>query len=579
MVHSRCNAWLVGFIGLGAALLGCGEPSQGAGPGAHPDAAVAVDLGPGADLKPDGAGGLQVGGMLDFPASPGGRISGSVRASGGEEFLVLLHSADKTPFTAHTYTTSLPVASAPGGDASVGPASSPGSDPREGGAPPRSESPSAHPASMPGPGRGPCGFGRRLQTLLANAGRLHPPNASSNAAPPKVGDKRSFTIHPTGASAVTVTAEAARVAHGVVIWIDKTSTPSSDTAPALLDALVKQFGQTVIPRVRAFFGKESDVDQDGHVGILISSTLGTRELAFVSPCDLVATSKMPGCGAGSGNNAELIYMTAPGLLHAYYQKPEPLLETLAHEFQHVIYFHRKFVRNKLAGRKENYYLNEGLSHLAQDLVGYQQELVYLVKYGLRNVGLVSVPNLLSPVISSNLAQPAGGTMRGAGYLFMRYLYDQAGGDSLDSSGKVQDRGGMAWLRKYIDSPELGAANVTRTTGKSEAQLSLQFWTALALSNRGQGGGPLCADPRYNYLPTSKDPGSGRQRGCNLFARISASSSLSGPATQAFLKPDGKLFAGGAELLLLKAPAGSASLRFQVTTSAAARAMARLIRIK
>jgi len=87
--------------------------------------------------------------------------------------------------------------------------------------------------------------------------------------------------------------------------------------------------------------------------------------------------------------------------------------------------------------------------------------------------------------------------------------------------------------------------------------------------------PVKGDPRYNFRPTVVDPVTGRQRGCNLFAAFHGQALL-GPATQPVASADGKLRAGGAELLTLK---GQSAISFTVNAPAAARAWARLIRIK
>jgi hypothetical protein len=48
---------------------------------------------------------------------------------------------------------------------------------------------------------------------------------------------------------------------------------------------------------------------------------------------------------------------------------------------------------------------------------------------------------------------------------------------------------------------------------------------------------------------------------------------------AFARADGTLLAGGAELLTLEPASGQKSLSFEITTSAEAKALARLIRVK
>jgi len=141
-----------------------------------------------------------------------------------------------------------------------------------------------------------------------------------------------------------------------------------------------------------------------------------------------------------------------------------------------------------------------------------------------------------------------------------------------------DKGGLAWLHKYIDAKETGIANVEKTTGLKLDQLARQFWTAMAISNRGASGGPINSDKRYNFLPTTSDPFTKRQRGCDLHAAFHGSK-LTGPKLQAVSKADGMLRPGGAEMFSVSAKSGSAYVAFTISAPTAAKARARLIRIK
>jgi hypothetical protein len=274
---------------------------------------------------------------------------------------------------------------------------------------------------------------------------------------------------------------------------------------------------------------------------------------------------------------ELLYLSPPSSLKPPYNTAAALLETAAHELQHLIYFNRKYLLNNNTSASENPYITEGLSHLAQDLSGYQAGNLYVLWSSLKGVGQLSVPNLGSNEITGYVPA-ADGLMRGGGYLLLRYLFDQAGGDAMDSAGKPLDRGGIAWLRKFSDSKELGTTNYVNSSGLKQETLISQFWTAMALSNRGSSGGALSTDKRYNFLPISSDPLTSRQRGCNLFTRFH-SFQLTGPDSATFDRADGSLLAGGAEFLTLSPASGQKTLSFSISTTPEARALARLIRLE
>jgi hypothetical protein len=274
---------------------------------------------------------------------------------------------------------------------------------------------------------------------------------------------------------------------------------------------------------------------------------------------------------------ELVYLSPPSSLQPPYNTARALLETVAHEFQHAIYFYRKYVLNKTVGNDENPYITEGLSHLAQDLSGYQSGNLYVLAATLGQVDLVSVPNAMGDDILRAVQGQADGVLRGAGYMLLRYFFDQAGGDAIDSNGDPQDKGGIAWLRGFIDQPENGIASLLAATKLGYADAVTQFWTAVALSNRVSGGKPVSSDPRFSYLPTSTDPVTGRLRGCDLFGATHAGP-IPGPATQDFDTADGKLRPGGAELLTLDVDKAG-TLELTVTTTPEAKARVRVIRIR
>lgn len=45
-----------------------------------------------------------------------------------------------------------------------------------------------------------------------------------------------------------------------------------------------------------------------------------------------------------------------------------------------------------------------------------------------------------------------GVMRGGSYLFVRWLYDRAGGDTAKSDGTIEGHGGPAFLRAVLEAP-------------------------------------------------------------------------------------------------------------------------------
>lgn len=551
--RTRRGALLLALLAVGLASVACSDDDPVVDSGVD----AAADLGPreaGADAQGDGSGGdssgpLAVGKFADYPADKAGVIQGQVKTKDGQRYMLLLLSKDTEALKIHMYTTSQPAPAK--GKTMVRP---------------------DDPGTMTPPQRR-CSFGQRLARVFdGKPAALWKPSSYQFAnSPPQKGDIRNFNISNT-----TIKAEAVHVDGVSVFWLDKSTMPLATIAAKDLQDLADGFTKTIVPRERIYFGKESDLDSDGHISVLLSPLVANTATAYFSPCDLVDPKLVPLCA--NGNKMEMLYLSPPSSLKPPYNTASALLETVAHELQHLIYFNRKYLRNNLTTAKENPYITEGLSALAQDLSGYQAGNLYVVMATLKDTGLLSVPNLTTDAIKSYVSGSADGIMRGGGYLLLRYLFDRAGGDEMDKAGLPVDKGGIAWLRQYMDSKDLNDANFTGSTKLKLDELGVQFWTAMAVSNRGTDSAPINTDPRLNFRPTTTDPITKRQRGCDLFASFHGFK-LIGPNTQTFTSADGKLRAGGAELLLLPPPMSGDQLTFKVVTPAAAKAVGRLIRLK
>jgi len=158
-----------------------------------------------------------------------------------------------------------------------------------------------------------------------------------------------------------------------------------------------------------------------------------------------------------------------------------LKPTLIHEFQHMISFNQhRLIRN---GNQEETWLNEALSHLAEDLAGQ------LIPDGecpgaASCRSLYGSPNLLNAYSAmGNLEQHAlvfarssTGTLaeRGIGFLFARWLLDQHG------SGP----NGFALSRALLATNRLGRANIEAVTGQGFATLVGEWQLANYLDDLG-----------------------------------------------------------------------------------------------
>ena len=368
--------------------------------------------------------------------------------------------------------------------------------------------------------------------------------------PPTVDEVRTFQIRNGSGVVVDIDAQCQIVNEEIAIWFDITSTPTPTVAE--MDEIVRLFADIVMPRERIFFGQESDYNEDGVMHVLFSPIVNEDgAVAYFYPCDLMEDpDSMLGCRYG--NHAEMIYVTPPELLDERMGSPMALNETMAHETAHMIYFYRKFLLNDQPEAAENIYLNEALAAMAQDVTGMTGGNFFVARGGLDGIETFRVIDILTPG-GGYASGERDGALRGQSYLFLRYLFDQAGGETTQTDGTFVDDGGIAWLNTYVDSADLGADNIeTMMGGRDDMEIVFDWLTCLAMSNRGPDSAPISDDPAYNYLPTQEDPLTGRTRGIDMFGTFRDMFSLVGPMMASVALNDGEVYATGVQYLTFPA---------------------------
>jgi hypothetical protein len=388
---------------------------------------------------------------------------------------------------------------------------------------------------------------------------------------PQVGDERSLSVAlPVGSE--TIQAKAVAVGERTVVWADITPAHPAVLDSAFVQAFLADFENIILPRARTIFGVESDLDDDGRIGLVFSPLTYETAVAFFISCDL----KMS-LGCPPGNQGEYLYLTPPGDIPKPYDTPNAIKEILSHELAHLIQYNRKVLMNGIAGVNESAYMTEGVGALGQDVLGYQAGNLYVTLAGLDGVNTASMGETLVNTVQY-APQPRDGVLRGGAYLFVRWFYDRAGGDLANPDGSITSKGGPALLRTLLDSKQSIADTLPVATGSSKADLSIDFWTALAMSNRDVQGDASPANGCFAYLPTVSDPVTGRQRGANLFASFHGQQ-MAGPKLQPADGADGKLLAGGAELVKLEAAPDASELSIGISVQADALPRVRIGRIR
>ena len=320
------------------------------------------------------------------------------------------------------------------------------------------------------------------QLYLSNPPTIHPFTAPRVAlAPPAVGDVGTFSVcsNLDCTSKTTVTATAKQVGQHIAIFVENNPPPNGLSDADLL-SLRDKFDTLLYVRDTLAFGRESDIDQNGVVIVLMTSAVNQ----LVSPAECSATGFVAGYfyGAdlifGQGNNGEIFYSIVADPLgtlscaHSVAQVNSLVPVTFIHEFQHMISFGQHYLRR--AGAPEVLWLNEGLSHFAEEMGGRRYlpdtaTFCDFVNGDLHNAGQY----FSAPQDHYLLATEGIGTLaeRGAMWLFVRYLVDQYAADQSLTAGDV--------VTRQLDQTTLtGAANVEHVTGRPFAE-TVTHW---ALAN-------------------------------------------------------------------------------------------------
>lgn len=312
-----------------------------------------------------------------------------------------------------------------------------------------------------------------------------------------VGSSRDFRVISslsTTSQYSTVTATLRYATHDFYVYVDdrNASSLSDDELASILDPF-----SNIVDDERSLFGNESDVDGDDHFVILMTQevnelgTLGGGMLTgFFYAVDLYDASYY-----AASNEMEILYTMVPDPNGQYgvavskaFSLSNILPSVFPHELQHMISYNQHvFVAG---GSSEESFLNEGLSHLAEDIYSLNS-LGIMMETGIENPARVAyyldAPESICFVCGSSLSQ------RGGSYLFLRYLYEQAQKGNLSGASS-----GAGLINKLLTTTRVGVANIvygalgTETTSYFKTLLS-QFGMAVYLDDTA-----TTTDSRYGF---------------------------------------------------------------------------------
>lgn len=368
-----------------------------------------------------------------------------------------------------------------------------------------------------------------LLQLEARPARPTAPGVRASIGTTDLAEGDTLPIRFAVSSDLTVSCDAPeRLIEGVVrsvgqhvIVVEDPLAPAGFGAPDW-QLLRDEFDQTVYPTNAAYFGEAADLDGNGRV--ILAFTPEVNRLAspergringFFLVSDLAASGRGGGAPGEAGtvcpasNEGEVLYLAVAdpegeyGDAFTVAQALRAARRTAAHELQHLLSAEQRVVLGAagFSGVEESW-LDEGLSHLAEELVGLRLlglaegqnigfDLIDNDRDRLDVFNIYHIPNFfslslymsapgLAPVLSPFDPGGLGGEqMRGFGLFLLRWLLDHHGGDDPAAFVRSLASGGGGQRQ--------GIANVENVTGRGWSDLIAEFATALAVDDRGVAG--------------------------------------------------------------------------------------------
>jgi hypothetical protein len=306
-------------------------------------------------------------------------------------------------------------------------------------------------------------------------------------APPALGTLRAFKAVAAldGSRFANVGARLRFVGQHLLLYVDTVGAGFTNEQYAQLGAL---FDKDLYAVAVGAFGSESDIDHDGRINVLFTPVVNS----LVSAIDCRGSGYVTGFFYGTdlltqnvgSNKAEVFYSFIPdptGLYscpHTADVVMRTLPGTFIHEMQHMISFNQHVLSR--GGDVEATWLNEGLSHIAEELGSVMYETRYPPPSGRSTTaqlfpdssnGFIA-PQLLNAYVYLNnqlnhsvTSYYGGGSVeeRGATWLFLRWLMAQKGDDL---------------PKRLVQTAKVGIANVEEKTGEPFGALFGDFSVAL-----------------------------------------------------------------------------------------------------
>ncbi len=230
---------------------------------------------------------------------------------------------------------------------------------------------------------------KELAPLVPGARAAMRSHALFNAIPSSLTVGQIVTLNANGTdgctNAINVGARVVTISNTTYILAD-TANPTGGFADSDYAAFATMFDTLINPLDVQTFGQPTDIDHNGKVVILFTKEVnkltprGSNGVVggFFFDRDLFpTTSNAEFEGCPTSNVGEMFYVLVPDPNAVFSDKrtASDVLSltpgTLAHEYQHLINAGRRLYVNTTADYPEVVWLNEGLSHIAEELLFYK----------------------------------------------------------------------------------------------------------------------------------------------------------------------------------------------------------------
>lgn len=339
-----------------------------------------------------------------------------------------------------------------------------------------------------------------LLTLNANAG-----NACTNP------DNRTGRVVAVGTRSIIVA---------------DTTNPSGGYTDAEYTAIAATFDTLVYPLATDAFGTPTDISGYGKVILFYTravNALTPRNAQFVIGGFFFARDLYPKTASGglvacaASNVAEMFYLLVPdpsGSINGNVRTKDVVtrlnLGTVTHEFQHLINSSRRLYVNAGATPSEEVWLDEGLSHVAEELL-FLRVAGFASRQNLTIGAITASPQLQSnfnefasqnfarlyrylqnPEANSPYAPNDSLATRGAIWHFLRY-----------AAGRQPATDEAAFFRALVNSTTAGLANLTARIPGGQFDAYLRDWAVATLADDFSttvtaGLGPAYRIPAWNF---------------------------------------------------------------------------------